>query len=824
VHKTVTTADPNSDRPNPQSVALSALEWPRFITLASEEARSLSARSAVLRLSQPAAFAPDLESARLRQLETEETFALLNREKLWGPLSELASPDEPLQRLTKPGAVLELEELVTLRRWIQASEEWRSFSGDLEPQSRFARATKSLPPLESIVQQLDRVLTPEGALSERASPKLAQLHQEIRTLKKEIHTVLDHLVKTLHQKGILQENFSDVRDGRYVVPVKISQQNEIEGIIYEASASRQTVFVEPREVSALNNRLRQRQNDLVQETFRILQETTELVRPFTSDITFSTTVLTHWDATQARARFGNKYRGMPIEVVADRKFELIRTAHPLLYWTLEAEQIIRNDVQFGSPAAVRTLMLTGPNTGGKTVLLKTLGLAGICARTGFPFPGLERAVVPFFDSFFADLGDAQSIEQHLSSFSGHVLRFREILEHMTSQSLVLIDELNTATDPEEGAALGRAFLETVMKRDAIVVTTTHDPNLKALSISDPRILTASMAFDESSRTPTYRIIPGVPGRSRAIETAERLGIPSEVLVLARSYLSQGHREFEAMLSHIEVDRDAIARDREEARSLREEAEKLKKTWTERTQESLNEVVEKTRQKLRKSLEQAQEEIRNAVRRLEESKSRTQIQTERESISGTFRAATSALEDHLNEIAPELRTPTPQEKEKSGTEQTKLLPGVKVRVAKFKTIGVLISIQGDKAKVALGNLQMQLPLDEIEALSERALPPEFKRNQAAERRRIEANRPPAPPQTLDLRGRRFEEGMSELEHWIDLAYRSGAWKEVTVVHGFGTGALREGTRKILSQLPYIKEYRDAGQGQGGTGATLVEFDL
>ena len=822
----VNTASVPTPEKDPTTVALGALEWPRFIELASEDARSEPGRLGILALKAHARFAPDLESARQRQQETAEASGFLDREQLWGVLSGLSDPEAAAGRLAKPGTVLELDEMSCVLRWLRASETWREFRDEALLEKRLGRAIGELPNLSAPLNSLEHILTPEGELSERASPRLAQLHQEIRALRREIHAVLDQLLKTLFQKGILQENFSDVRDGRYVLPVKISQQNEVEGIIYEASASRQTVFVEPREVSALNNRLRQRQNDLVQETFRILQETTETLRPHSRSLSWACQTLIHWDCVQARARFGRRYHGMPIDITDQRAFKLARTAHPLLQWSMPIERLIRNDLQFGAPDAVRTLMLTGPNTGGKTVLLKTLGMAGVCARTGFPFPGADHAIVPFFDSIFADLGDAQSIEQQLSSFSGHVMRFREILTHMTERSLVLIDELNTATDPEEGAALGRAFLETVMRRGAIVVTTTHDPNLKALSISDQRILTASMAFDEGSRSPTYRLIPGVPGRSRALETAERLGMPLEVIDLARGYLSIGHKEFEAMLSGLEVDREAIVRERDEARAMREEAEKLKSHWQERTRTSLNDLIEKTRQKLRKTLEQAQDEIRTAVKRLEEARTRTQIQEQRESIGASFRAAGEAIDALLQDESAELGpAPKTQKREPEPTPGVpELKPGVKVRVPKFKTIGVLLDLHGGKAKVALGNLQMMLPMDDIEAISERALPPEFKRNEAAARRRIEGDRPAAPAQRLDLRGMRFDEGMSELERWIDQAYRSGAWKEVTIVHGFGTGALREGTRKLLATLPYIKEYRDGGQGQGGTGATLVEFDI
>jgi DNA mismatch repair protein MutS2 len=364
---------------------------------------------------------------------------------------ELGDPSEVIERLTR-GSVMEVSELALLRRWLYAIDSWTQVPREEIRGELFKKALTRLPEPLRAIQILERVLTPEGELSERASPRLASLYQEIRSLRREISIVLDQMVKTLSTKGVLQENFTDVRDGRYVLPVKISNQGDVDGIIYEASASRQTVFVEPREVAPLNNRLRQRQNELVQEIYVVLDDTSKKLRPFSGEIDIGVSILSHWDAVQARARFGLHYGGKPIHVTRERFFLMRQTAHPLLWWSLKPEEIIRNEIDFGDP--VRTLLLTGPNTGGKTVLLKTLGLAGVCARTGYPFPGTDHPTVPFFDSFFADLGDPQSIEQHLSSFSGHILRFKEILSGLTDQSLILVDELNSATDPEEGAAIG----------------------------------------------------------------------------------------------------------------------------------------------------------------------------------------------------------------------------------------------------------------------------------------------------------------------------------------------------------------------------------
>lgn len=794
------------------------LEWKRFLDLASHEARTLRGKQLILSLESSQAWARDLTASITLQSETQEAAQLLDRDGLWGPLTDLSDPQETLDRLRR-GSVLEMNELVDLRQWLYAIDSWVQVPRDELRAELFKKAISQLPDPFGPLGILERILTPEGELSEKASPKLSAIYSEIRTLKREIGIALDHLLKSFSQKGILQESYTDLRDGRYVVPVKISSQSEVEGIIHEASASKQTVFIEPKEVAHLNNRLRQRQNDLLQEIYLILQEASKKLQPFANELDLAVQILSHWDAVQARSRFGRKYAGKPIQVVNDRTFRLQQTAHPLLWWSLSSDAIIRNEIKVGDPT--RTLLLTGPNTGGKTVLLKTLGLAALCARTGFPFPAVDHPEIPFFESIFADLGDPQSIEEHLSSFSGHVLRYKEILENVTDRSLVLIDELNSATDPEEGAALGRAFLETVMTRGAMIVTTTHDPHLKAMSISDSRILSASMQFDDSSRTPTYRMLLGVPGRSRALETAERLGISLDVITLARQYLSREHIELEKTLAKLESDSQEATRARKEALILRDEAAQLKKEWTEKTEASIDAMMDRSRQKLRRILEQAQDEVRSSVKKLDEMRNRRELDTTRSKLNETFVTASELLEGALEEEAPELaQTLSRKRKEKStrsaedSQSEAQIQPGIQVRIPKWKNTGTVLEVLGSRVKVAMGTLQMTLNRDEIQPIS--GATPKPPRAHIAS---VSAAESVAP--SLDLRGTRFEEAMAEAERYLDLASRSGS-AMVTIIHGFGTGALREGVRKLLHSLPYVKEFRDAGPGQGGTGATLVEF--
>ncbi len=806
-----------------ESGALGVLEWSWFIKLAQKEVRSEAGQKFLERLEMPTAWASDVSAARCMQQETQEMIPVLDREALWGPLAELPDLSDLCARLVK-GAVLELADLTVLRQWLFAIDSWVQIPREEIRGERFKKALLGLSDPLDLLRILNGVLTPNGELSEKASPKLAALTSEIRSLKREIGVVLDQLVKTYSSKGILQENFTDVRDGRYVIPLKIASQNEVDGIIYEASASRQTVFVEPKEVAGLNNRLRQRQNELIQEIYRILEETSKKLQPYTAEVERDFQTLSYWDAIQAKARLGRHYSGKAIQVSEERRFLLKQTAHPLLWWSMPAEEIIRNDVDFSSPA--RALLLTGPNTGGKTVFLKTLGLAGICARTGFLFPATDLPEVPFFDSFFADLGDPQSIEQHLSSFSGHVLRFKQILEGMTDRSLILIDELNSATDPEEGAAFGRAVLETLMSRDALIVTTTHDPHLKALALKDVRILNASMAFDETSRLPTYTMVLGVPGRSRALETAARLGIPSAVIELAKSYLSHEHKEFENLLAKLESDVQEVTTARKDAVALRMEAERLKKEWESRTEASVQDMMERTRQKLRRILEQAQDEVRASLRKLDELRSRKEIDQTRSGLNQVFSEAASRLEGALEEESPEIAKLLPKLKKTSkegasssqGPAAQKLEAGMTVRVPKWKSVGTVLEVTGNRVKIAMGQVQMTLTHSEVDPI-----PGENQKKQSRVHTHISGAGSQGASSEVDLRGMRLEEAMSHLEKCLDFAFRSGSFKEVTIIHGLGTGALREGAHQLLKKLPYVAGFRDGGVGHGGSGATVVELD-
>lgn len=802
------------------------LEWHQFIDLASGFARSQPGRAKIQALREESHWASDLLSANGLQRQVDSVMSLLERGSLWSCLSDLEDPSECFQILSRQG-VLDLSQMVQMKGWIEAIEVWRSIPPEYLQEEGLRSVISGLPNVSQPLAGLNRVLTPQGEISESASSELLKIAREIRRIRSEIDQTIGHLIHHYEQKGLLQDSFSDLREGRYVLPVKISSQGQVDGIVYHASVSRQTVYIEPREVEKLNNQLRAKENEKSAEIYRILKEISQNLAPLTlpasdtradpSDpgaqvgygvIGGAVEVLSHWDSLQARAQLSRKYGGRRILVSSVQKFYLKETAHPLLWETTPAHEIVRNTLAFEAP--YQALLITGPNTGGKTVLLKTLGLACICARTGFRFPASADLEIPFFKQVFVDMGDSQSLEDRVSSFEGHVRAMKSILEGSGRESLVLMDELNSATDPEEGAALCRAFIEEVLSRGSVLIATTHDPYLKTLPLSDQRIQSSGMEFDEQTDRPTYRLMLGVPGRSRALEIAEGLGMPSEILRKARSYLTKQHQNMEELLAGMERDSQELQKKLRAAEHERAEAERLKLKWHEKAKETISSEVKRANLRLKQSLVQAMDEIRIRVAQLQNARSHKVIDEARRSINELVHEAEKSIEGAVYEEAPELA-------QSVGIQGNDLdfQVGEEVRVPKWKKVGKIIEIREGMVRVDFGSFPVQLRLSDLEKTS-----PQNKKKKKASVQ-IQAPVEDAPQARVDLRGKRLDEAMRELEDYLDRAFRSG-YGEITIIHGLGTGVLKKGTLELLEKLPYVAEFRDGGEGQGGYGATVVQF--
>ncbi len=818
---------------NTVSARLDDLDWSKFLTYAAQEARTPYGKLKIQQLNQIENFASTPERAQELQLETQEVYTIVDREALWGPLRSLEEIHDELESLEKAG-VLDVAGLARLRGWLYCFDAWNHFPKELAGKTFKQALAQVFDPHEGI-RILDRVLTPTGEISEKASPKLHTLLTQTRELKREISSRMESLTREYASRGVLQEKYSDVRDGHYVLPVKVSDQSKVEGRVAELSVSKQTVFIEPKEVEQLQTQLRRREAEASEEIFMILLGVSKQLHPLQAQIAASVQLVSYWDAVQARARLAKRYGGKPITLSPERHWVLHDTVNPILFWNIEESKIVRNTLELYAPQQM--ILLSGPNTGGKTVLLKSLGLSAVTARTGFFYPGTGKLLVPFFDSFFVDLGDPQSIEQHVSSFSGHVAKMKRILENIGPRSLVLVDEMNSATDPEEGAALALAFVQTVLAVEgATLVATTHDPRLKAMGVTNKRVLSASILFDEETMHPTYRVVFGAPGRSRALETAERLGMPKAVLDLAKSFLSQEHQGFESVLQQLQSQLGTVEKARAEANHFREEAEKLKLEWEEKVQKTVQDSIEKARQKLKHVLELAQIEVRETVRKIQSTKSHKGLDEIRRELNDSFEQGEKRIDSAVSEAAPEFNEVLAKTDEVAEAAPT-FEKGSWVRVPKWKSVGQITEWDGKRGKVALGLNQTTgfgkafivsvYPI-EMELLSERELRTvqgaKTSANQAVGIKTVgkisvQTESVGHVPEQIDVRGQRLDEALHEVQSYVDRAFRAGR-AEVTIIHGLGTGALREGIRTALKGTNYVARFQDAGT----TGSTRVFFSV
>ncbi len=801
------------------------LEWDRFITLASEFAKTEQGQARVLNLFRSTAWFKDIARATEEQAKVQELQPLLEKQALWGALDSLPDVAEILGAIAR-GSIVEAHPIADVRNWLLALDSWVQFPR--ESAGRYLKETllKIYDPFE-LLKIVNKIISPSGEILENATVRLSGICSKIREAEKELGTRTESLLRQYSDQGILQEKFHDTRSGRVVFPVRVSDQSKINGRVIEFSVSRATAYVEPAELDAAQQKLRGLWSERSQEEYEILTALCKQIQPHAVSISDSIELITIWDAIYAKAKMGQVYGGRSINIHQERKFSLKETAHPILFWTMLPEQIIRNTIQFSPEQAM--ILISGPNTGGKTVFLKTMALAAICARAGFPFPGVESVDVPFFENIFVDLGDPQSIEEHVSSFSGHVIRMRTILKEFGPHDLVVLDELNSATDPEEGAALCQAFLDELLERCSVagpsggysmIAATTHDPRLKVLAAKNPQVLNASIHFNEKTMMPTYRLVYGAPGRSRALETARRLGIQESVLEKAKGYLSDEHLRTESILKQMEDELGQVESSRREANRMRDEAARHEREWNEKIKGELGSSIEKTRLKLKQVLDLAQMEMREALKKLANVKTMKQV----EEIRAELSTATVKAEERLNLESPdEIKVAI-----------TDFEVGQWVRVPKWKNIGEIIEWDGSRAKVALGTQRgggmasafavtvFPVEMEKLSDLELKQIPGLKNKVKSGAKATIKMEEVAVQPE-IDLRGKRLDDAMSEVETYLDRAYRSGRG-EILVIHGLGTGAIREGVRAYLKKLPYVAEISDGGSGSSPGGATRVRFKV
>ena len=696
------------------------------------------------------------------------------------------------------GADLNIEEFLLLKRVLLASRELQSFYANLEnvrleQLARWFEKLHDFPHLQGSLQALNDA----GFIENFASEELARIRRKIHDSESQVRDVLQDLLKQKAQ--MLTEGIIASRNGRQVLPVKNTYRNKIAGVVHDISASGNTVYIEPREVVKLSEEIASLRADERYEMIRILQELSERVRPHAAEIANDAWIIGHLDLIRAKVRFIQERQAVVPQLSENQEIQLLHVRHPLV------KNAVPNDVHFGKELTV--IVITGPNTGGKTIMLKTLGLTQLMAQSGLPILADKGSRVGIFEEIFADIGDEQSIEQSLSTFSSHMTNIVDILGKVNQHSLLLLDELGAGTDPQEGAALAMAILEDLRLRQVKTMATTHYPELKAYGIETAFVQNASMEFDTASLRPTYRFMQGVPGRSNAFEIAKRLGL-SDVIVGDASQQVNQDNDVNRIIEQLE---DQTLESRKRLDNIREvEQENLKMNRA--LKKLYNELNREKETELNKAREQAAEIVELAL-------------SESDQILKNLHSKSQLKPHEIIEAKAELKKLAP---EKVDLSKNKVLQKAKKKrtpkvgddivVLSYGQRGTLTNqLKDGRWEAQVGLIKMTLEDKEFDLVQAQQEAP-VKKKQVNIVKRASGRGPQA---RLDLRGKRYEEAMNELDAFIDQALLNNM-AQVDIIHGIGTGVIREGVTKYLQRNKHVKSFGYAPQNAGGSGATIVTF--
>ena len=708
-------------------------------------------------------------------------------------------------RILTPQALLEVKDTLTVARTLHRA----LAKGPL------AHLAAPLQPPTGLIEAISQVVDDEGQVPDHASSELARLRSEYRATHRRLLDRLERMTRDPKMAPMLQEPIVTQRAGRYVLPLKADFKGQLPGIVHDQSASGQTLFVEPLAVVEANNRLRKLERAAEEEIQRLLRALTQRVAEHAQALTSLVEALGAVDLLFAKVDLAAQMDAIEPRLVPFRRFRgkgphpgsvlrLLGARHPLL----DPAQVVPIDLVLDEDTWA--LVITGPNTGGKTVTLKTAGLLAAMAQSGLFIPAEEGATLTVFSGIYADIGDEQSIEQSLSTFSGHLRNLLRILKQADRRSLVLLDELGAGTDPQEGAALARAILDHFVQRGVTTLVATHYPELKAYAHATLGVVNASVEFDPRTLRPTYRLTIGLPGRSNALLIAQRLGLPREILEAARQAVNPADLKVDDLLDEIHRQRRIARRERHRAERERQRAAKLRKDLEQRLQEleaRREEVLAQARQEALDELARLRAEVRRLRRRLEAlGEDTTPVEEVAEAAAALAEEAQEALEE----------TETTLEKFRPLARPLPLQVGSRVYVAPLNAQGEVAALEDDEAEVLVGAMRVRVPVRQLRVLGEPAPP-----RQAEERVTVRVPEVPSPGVELHLRGMPVDEALEALERHLDQAYLAGL-PFVRIVHGKGTGKLRQAVRVALRQHPHVVAVEPALPQEGGEGATIAKL--
>ena len=736
--------------------------------------------------------------------ETADGVELL-RLKQGIPIPRLKDISFALKRLELE-AGLNGRELSDILRVLTTTHEVERFFEKVEEEEialkRIPRLVEKLESIPEVTKELEASIREDGYVLDSASPTLHGIRVGIQKTEQEIRRQMDQYL-TGKNAQYLSDTIITIRNDRYVLPVKAEYKSVFGGTVHDQSATGQTLFMEPQAVVNLNNKLREYQVQEKREVERILWELSQKLMPYTNSLHQNHYVLARLDVVNAKALYANEIKAT--EPIIDRQnhVALWKAWHPLL----DREKAVANDIILGEE--YQAIVITGPNTGGKTILLKTVGVIQLMAQMGLYIPAGENSRVGIFTEIFADIGDEQSIEQNLSTFSSHMSNIVSILKQINNKSLVLIDEIGSGTDPQEGSSLAIAILDYIASKQSYVIASTHYPELKAYGYDRPKTINASMEFDGDTLQPTYQLLLGVPGRSNAFDISKRLGLPSIIIDQARGLLSEEDQDLNAMISDLEQKRRRAQRDADKMRHQLELSTQLLEDLQKETEQfkaNKARLLEEAKERANSLIEQSKDDADKILSEIRELQLRSKQSTVKEH---EMIEKKTALTDLKHEQALKKNKVLRKEKAKKA-----LQVGQSVEVLSFGQRGTLVEkVSDEEWVVQMGIIKMKIAIEDLAPIAET--------QEAKQQVIVKSARSSHVSSELDLRGKRYEEAMKDLDLYIDAAILAN-YPRVTIIHGRGTGAIQQGVHKTLRSHRSVASFEFAPMNTGGNGATIVTF--
>lgn len=782
---------------------LKTLEYNKIINMLKDEAGSDLGRMLCSELKP----SNDLNEIKKNQLETDDAL-----KRIWqkGSVSFSGIKDigESLKRL-EIGSTLGVGELLSISSLLKVALRVKTFSRNEDAErDSLDDLFESIEPLTNLNKEIEKCIISEDEIADDASFNLKNIRRQVKITNDRIHSQLSSLVNSQNGKTYLQESLITMRDGRYCVPVKQEYRGNVTGIIHDQSSSGSTLFVEPTAVVELNNKLRELSVKEAEEIQIILANLSISCAEYIDQLRCDLKLLPYLDFVFAKANLAKKMKASMPEFNSNRFINIKQGRHPLL----DRKKVVPIDVNLGKDFTL--LIITGPNTGGKTVSLKTVGLLSLMGQAGLHIPALPGSQLGVFNEIFADIGDEQSIEQSLSTFSAHMVNTVNILEKADSDSLVLFDELGAGTDPVEGAALGISILSFLKNMGVRTMATTHYSELKLFALSTEGVQNASCEFDVETLRPTYRLLIGIPGKSNAFAISQKLGLPQYIIDDAKSRIDADNEQFEDVLAELEQKKRQIEKDKEtisvyksQIASLKRDYEIKNKTLDEKKDKILSKARDEALDILKEAKETADEAIKT-INKYGKSGNMKELEKSRSSVGSKIKK---------NQSSASMKS----SKQKKTYKPSDFKIGTGVKVLSMNLNGSVVTLPNADGNltVKMGILNSKVNIKDLEIIDEPDIKaPGLNRTGSG---KIKMNKSLNVKMELNLIGKTVDEALFELDKYLDDAYLAHL-PQVYIIHGKGTGTLRNAIQTHLKKCPYVKSYRNGEHGEGGTGATVVEF--